>query len=85
MPMYFSERFAAARGRKNLTLRDVAKACRVSLQEVKRWDAGTCYPSRSALIQLSEVADCSAAWLMHNAPLDFHSTPDGRRAEGANC
>jgi transcriptional regulator with XRE-family HTH domain len=81
---HFAERFAAARGRKRLTLRQVADACGVSAQAVKKWEDGLCYPSSGALIAFARLADCSAEWLMDFRPLDFHSTedaPQGRHAK----
>lgn len=82
--IYFAERFAAARGRKGLTLRDVAQACNVTPQAVKKWEDGVCHPSSGALVSFAALADCSVEWLMHYAPLDFHSTqeaPQGRHAK----
>src|SRR6056297_769552 len=82
--VHFAERVAAARGRKGLTLRDVAKACKVTPQAVKKWEDGTCYPSSGALIAFAKIADCSVEWLMNYRPLDFHSTqdaPQGRHAK----
>lgn len=81
---HFAERFAAARGRKGLTLRDVANACGVTPQAVKKWEAGACYPSSGNLISFAKLADCSVEWLMDYKPLDFHSTaeaPQGRHAK----
>lgn len=82
--VYFAERFAAARGRKGLTLRDIASACNVTPQAVKKWEDGLCYPSSGALIAFARMADCSVEWLMDYRPLDFHSTdeaPQGRHAK----
>lgn len=81
---YFAERFAAARGRKGLTLRDVATACNVTPQAVKKWGDGICYPTSGALVAFAKMADCSVEWLMDYRPLDFHSTedaPQGRHAK----
>ena len=82
--IHFAERVAAARGRKRLTLRDVANACDVTPQAVKKWEDGVCYPSSGALIAFAKIADCSVEWLMDYRPLDFRSTaeaPQGRHAK----
>lgn len=82
--IYFAERVAAARGRKRLTLRQVADACSVTPQAVKKWEDGDCYPSSGALLAFAKMADCSVEWLMDYRPLDFHSTedaPQGRHAK----
>ena len=81
---HFAERFAAARGRKRLTLRQIAEECGVTPQAVKKWEGGDCYPSSSALITFARMADCSVEWLMEGRPLDFFSTedaPQGRHAK----
>jgi transcriptional regulator with XRE-family HTH domain len=68
------ERLRAARGRSRKTLRDVASACGVSPQAVKKWEDGTAMPTSGKLIALCRLLDCSMEWIM-DGPLDFHSTP----------
>ena len=68
------ERLRAARGRARKTLRDVAAACGVTPQAVKKWEDDTAMPASSKIVALCKCLDCSIEWIM-DGPLDFHSTP----------
>ena len=69
------ERVRAARGRARKTLRDVADACGVSPQAVKKWEDDTAMPTSGKLMAMCKLLDVSPEWIMAG-PLDFHSTPE---------
>lgn len=77
-------RFRVARARAGKTLADVARACEVTPQAVKKWEDGKAMPSSSRLLIVCRELDCSVEWLLCADPLDFHSTeraPQGRHAK----
>lgn len=80
----FSERLRAAKGRKNVTMRDIAGLCGVSAQAVHKWTDGRSMPSSGHLMALCDYLDVSMEWLLASEPLDFHSTetaPQGKHAK----
>ena len=53
---------------------ELAKACNVSPQAVKRWCDGSSLPSSGNLMRLCDLTRCSAEWLMWPHPVDIRST-----------
>lgn len=77
------ERLRAARGRARKTLRDVASACEVTPQAVKKWEDDIAMPTSGRLLTICRLVDVSVEWMMAG-PLDFHSTetaPQGVHAK----
>lgn len=64
--MNIAEGLKAARERAGMSLDDVAYSAGMSFSDVRDFECGECYPSRSELIALSRVLDFAISWPMGN-------------------
>lgn len=73
-------RFAAARERLSLTLKQLEKEVGVSFQTIQRWEKGERIPERSNAIRLAEICgeDFGQAWLKPHAQAKPVITPSSR-------
>jgi len=60
----FSERFQLQQVHHNLSKKDIAIACDVSLKTVYNWSAGKCFPNIELLSRLCDVLDANLSWLV---------------------
>jgi len=62
--MTFSERLQLQKIERNLSNKDIAIACDVSLKTVYNWSTGKCFPNIELLVRLCEVLDADLSWLV---------------------
>lgn len=80
----FAERLIAARCRAGHTMKSAGALAGLTAQAYMKYERGKAMPNSRTLITLCREFDCSMEWLLHPAPLDFHSTdtaPQGRHAK----
>lgn len=67
----FAERLRAVMGARRVSPKALAQECGVSVQLVRKWQAGTGMPKPEAQEVICRVCQCSQEWLLAPMPLDF--------------